>query len=50
MTSLILMPIAPLGVKLGYWLLHKISEDLVYKILYLSLFILGVKMIVEGTF
>ena len=49
MTSLVLMPIAPLGVKLGYWLLHKVSESLVYKILYLSLFILGVKMIVEGT-
>ena len=32
MTSLILMPIAPLGVKLGYWLLHKISEEVVYKI------------------
>ena len=48
MTSLILMPIAPLGVRLGYWLLHKIPEDMVYKILYLSLFILGVKMIVEG--
>ena len=50
MTSLILMPIAPLGVWLGYWLLHKISEALVYKILYLSLFILGVKMIIEGAF
>ncbi len=49
MTSLVLMPIAPLGVKLGYWLLHKVSESLVYKILYLFLFILGVKMIVEGT-
>ena len=48
-TSLILMPIAPLGVKLGYWLLDKLSEELVYKILYLSLFILGLKMILEGT-
>ena len=50
MTSLILMPIAPLGVRLGYWLMHKISEEMVYKILYLSLFILGVKMIIEGAF
>ncbi len=48
-TSLILMPIAPLGVRLGYWLLDKLSEQLVYKILYLSLFILGLKMILEGT-
>ncbi len=48
-TSLILMPIAPLGVKLGYWLLDKLSEELVYKILYLSLFILGLKLLLEGT-
>ncbi len=48
MTSLILMPVAPLGVRLGYWLLHKIPEDMVYKIIYLPLFVLGVKMIVEG--
>ena len=47
-TSLILMPVAPLGVKLGYWLLHKLSEELVYRILYLSLFILGIKMILDG--
>ncbi len=47
-TSLILMPIAPLGIKLGYWLLHKLSEELVYRILYLSLFILGIKMIFDG--
>ena len=49
MTSLILMPIAPLGIKLGYWLLHRLSEELVYRILYISLFVLGVKMIIEGT-
>ena len=48
MTSLILMPIAPIGIKLGYWLLGRISQETVYKILYLSLFILGVKMIAEG--
>ena len=47
-TSLILMPVAPLGIKLGYWLLHKLSEELVYRILYLSLFILGIKMILDG--
>ena len=48
-TSLVLMPFAPLGVKLGYWLLHKVPEELVYRILYLFLFILGVKMILDGT-
>ena len=47
-TSLILMPVAPLGIKLGYWLLHKLSEELVYRILYLSLFVLGIKMILDG--
>lgn len=49
MTSLILMPVAPLGIWLGYWLLHRLSEKLVYRILYVSLFMLGVKMILEGT-
>lgn len=47
-TSLILMPIAPIGIKLGYWLLGKVSQETVYSILYLSLFILGMKMIIEG--
>ncbi len=47
-TSLILIPIAPIGVRLGYYLLHKIDEKLVYQISYLFLFAVGVKLLWSG--
>jgi len=48
LTSLVLLPFAPLGVKTGYFLLHKISEKLIYQISYLSLTVLGGKLLIEG--
>ncbi len=48
MTSLVLSPLAPIGIKLGVWMHHKISTDLFYKICYLALFFTGLKLIYEG--
>ncbi|MFA5632319.1 MAG: sulfite exporter TauE/SafE family protein [Porticoccaceae bacterium] len=47
-TSLALLPLAPIGVRLGYFLLHRISEKVIYQISYLSLVVLGTKLLVEG--
>lgn len=48
LTSLVLMPLAPVGVRLGYFLLHKISELLVYRICYFFLMLVGVKLLYDG--
>ncbi|MBQ0719149.1 MAG: sulfite exporter TauE/SafE family protein [Gammaproteobacteria bacterium] len=48
LTSLVLMPLAPIGVRLGYFLLHKISEVLVYRICYFFLMVVGLKLFIDG--
>ncbi|MFP8965787.1 sulfite exporter TauE/SafE family protein [Pokkaliibacter sp. CJK22405] len=47
-TSLALLPIAPLGVLLGYWLLERIQPALFYRIIMIFLFFTGLKLITEG--
>jgi uncharacterized protein len=48
MTSLMLIPLAPIGVKLGYYLLHKIEQTTVYRLCYFFLAVAGVKLSIEG--
>lgn len=48
LTSLVLIPLAPIGVRLGYFLLHKISEVLVYGICYFFLMLIGLKLLYDG--
>jgi len=48
MTSLVLMPLAPVGVKLGVYLLHRASQKLVYRLCYLFLFMSGSKLFWDG--
>lgn len=48
MTSLILMPLAPVGVKIGVWLLHRASQALVYRLCYIFLFLSGSKLFWDG--
>lgn len=48
LTSLLMMPLAPIGVRLGYFLLHKISEKVVYQICYFFLFVVGIKLLFDG--
>jgi len=48
MTSLVLMPLAPVGVKIGIQLLHRISQALVYRLCYLFLFVSGCKLFWDG--
>ena len=47
-TSLILAPLAPLGVWLGIKLHHKVNEKLFYNLCYGFLFVTGLKLLYDG--
>ncbi|MGF1877344.1 sulfite exporter TauE/SafE family protein [Photobacterium frigidiphilum] len=48
LTALVLMPLAPVGVKLGINILHRVSQDLIYKLCYFFLFLSGSKLFLDG--
>lgn len=48
LTSLILMPLAPVGVKLGNIVLHTLDQKIIYRFLYVILFISGLKLCWDG--
>jgi uncharacterized protein len=48
MTSLILLPLAPIGVKIGVYLLHRVPERWFYWTCYGFLLMAGIKLFVEG--
>lgn len=47
-TSLVLLPIAPIGVFLGVRLARRISQALFYQLLYGGMFLTGVKLVWDG--
>jgi len=44
-TSLILIPIAPIGVLLGVWLIKRIDQALFFKIIYALIFCIGLRLL-----
>ena len=44
-TSLVLLPIAPLGVWVGVRLARRINQVLFYRMLYLGMFLTGIKLV-----
>jgi uncharacterized membrane protein YfcA len=48
-TSLLLLPLAPLGVVLGIWAHSRVKELLFYRVSYVLLFITGARLIYEGS-
>lgn len=48
LTSLVLLPLAPLGIRLGRWLHDRVNDVLFYRITYALLLITGLKLIAEG--
>jgi len=44
-TSIVLMPLAPVGVKLGRLLLDRVDQKLIYRFLYIVLFLAGIKLL-----
>ena len=47
-TSLVLLPLAPVGVWMGVWLARRISQVLFYRFLYAGMFLTGVKLLWDG--
>lgn len=48
LTSAVLLPLAPIGMWLGIWLHRVVPEDLFYRICYLALFLVGLKLLYDG--
>ena len=48
LASLILAPIAPIGVGIGFWLHKKVSDQLFFRFTYLLLFVVALKLISDG--
>ena len=46
--SAVLLPLCPVGVALGKKLVHKIREALFYRLLYIGLFVTGIKLIFDA--
>jgi uncharacterized membrane protein YfcA len=49
-TSLVLLPIAPIGVWAGVWLARRISQVLFYRFLYTGMFLTGVKLLWDAVY
>ena len=49
-TSLVLLPLCPLGVYLGIWLQKRVPELLFYRIITVALMLSGVKLVWDGFF
>ena len=47
-TSLVLMPLAPLGVWLGVWLTKRIASTWFYRVAYSGMFLTGAKLLYDG--
>lgn len=47
-TSIVLLPLAPLGVWLGVRVARHISQELFYRLLYVGMFLTGVKLLWDG--
>ncbi len=48
LTSIVLIPLAPVGVKLGYMILNRVSQKAIYRFLYIALFLSGLKLLYDG--
>lgn len=48
LTSLALAPLIPLGIYLGFFIHDKISRDQFYRVVYIILFVVGLKLIYDG--
>lgn len=48
LTSLVLLPLVPLGVRLGWWLQRKVDDKLFYNICYAALVVTGGKLAYDG--
>ena len=48
LTSLLLLPLAPIGVRMGIWLAARISDAWFYRVIYVMLGLTGTKLVWDG--
>lgn len=48
LTSLVLAPLAPVGVYTGVWLHRRVSDRLFFRLMYVLLFVVGCKLLYDG--
>ncbi|WP_185265623.1 sulfite exporter TauE/SafE family protein [Halopseudomonas xiamenensis] len=48
LTALVLLPLAPIGIRLGFWMLQRTNQELIYQLCYIFLFITGCKLLYDG--
>ena len=47
-TSLVLAPLAPLGIGMGVWLHNRVTDRFFFQVAYTMLFVVGLKLMVDG--
>jgi uncharacterized membrane protein YfcA len=47
-TSLVLAPLAPIGIGLGVWLHKRVSDRIFFQVVYTMLFFVGLKLVYDG--
>lgn len=47
-TSLLLTPLAPVGIKLGNLIMERVEQKIIYRFLYIALFLSGAKLLLDG--
>jgi len=47
-TSLVLAPLAPVGIGLGVWLMRRLSEEVFYRVCYTLVLAVGIKLLYDG--
>ena len=48
LTALVLLPLAPIGIRMGFWLLQRSNQELIYRLCYIFLFFTGCKLLYDG--
>ena len=48
MTSIVLAPLAPIGVLTGVWLHKTVSDGFFFRVVYVLLFVVGCKLLYDG--
>lgn len=48
LTALVLLPLAPIGIRLGFWMLQRTNQELIYQLCYIFLFFTGCKLLYDA--
>ena len=49
LTSLVLLPLAPVGIYLGRHMHDRVNDDVFFRVVHASLFVIGVKLLYDAS-